>query len=280
MKKPRLSIVGICQNEEKDLPGFIQHLLPWVDEIILVDSGSTDQTANIAHQYPDKVRFFAKPMNSSDGYGGQRTFGVQKARSKWVLNMDIDERVPPELAKEILGKIQNSPLNAYRYRRLNFFAHRPMKAGGWTSWNNPQLAKKNKHFYQGRLHEKAIIDGGESMIGQLYQPMWHLNDDGYRERMRKSFKYAQMEAEFLIQRQYTVKPYQLLLKPILEFIKKYIYKQGFRDGTPGLLAALHSADSIFRTYATAWDEQNRIPRSALEQQIQELWNDNQSFWNE
>ena len=270
MSHPTISVVAISRNEAEDLPGFLANLLSWVDEVILVDDGSDDDTVEIAQASGHKVSVIQRRM-SEDGFAGQRNAGIEAATSDWVLNMDVDERVPPELASEMQLAISNTALNAFRYRRLNFFMHRPMQAGGWCSWNNPQLARRNFHRYVNRVHERCEVEGGEAKIGQLNHKIWHLNDDGYKERMRKSFQYCQMEAEKLLAKREIVKRHDLLLKPLKEFVKNYVWKQGFRDGTPGLVSAIHSACSMFRTYALAWDEQNRIPRNCLEQKLQTMW---------
>lgn len=268
---PTIGVVAISRNEAQDLPGFLASVLPWVDEVVIVDDGSTDDTVEIARTAGRKVKVLQRKMSDEDGFAGQRNAGISAATSDWLLNMDIDERVPPTLAAEIETVLSDTTLNAFRYSRLNFFMHRPMKAGGWCSWNNPQLARRNCHRYANKVHERCEVDGEPASIGQLTHKMWHLNDDGYQERMRKSFQYCQMEAEKLLAKDATIRHYDLLLKPLIEFGKKYIWRQGFRDGTPGLISAIHSACAIFRAYALAWDEQNYISRNRLEQQLQEMW---------
>src|SRR5687768_7330723 len=101
--------------------------------------------------------------------------------------------------------------------------------------------------------------------------MWHLNDDGYVERMRKSYTYCQIEAEDLLHRGRKVGAMGLLLNPLKIFLIKYFLQQGFRDGLIGLLSALHCADATFRTYALAWDAQNKISRQTLEAECRQKW---------
>src|SRR5437867_9133513 len=100
--RPTLGIVAICHNEEKDMPRFLEHLLPWVDEIVLVDDGSTDRTVEIAQAAGPKVRVIVSPKTADEGYSDQRNKGIDAAFSEWLLHMDIDERVTPGLAEEIL----------------------------------------------------------------------------------------------------------------------------------------------------------------------------------
>ena len=267
---PTLSVVAISYNEEQDLPDFLKNLLPWVDEIVIVDDESTDQTARIAQAAGEKVNFIVHKRTEEDGFAGQRNIGLQHATSDWVLNMDIDERVSPQLKQEMLQGICNTPLNAFRYKRLNFFLHRKMTAGGWDSWNNPQLARRTHHYYVGKIHEHSVVEGAPGTIGQLNGQMWHLNDNSYAERMRKSFQYCNLEADKLLEAGKRVSSLGILVQPIREFIKKYVVKQGFRDGTAGLIAALHSACATFRTHALVWDAQNRISREQLEIDVNRL----------
>jgi glycosyltransferase involved in cell wall biosynthesis len=267
-KKSTLAVVAISYNEEVDIPGFLEHLIEWVDEIVIVDSGSTDCTLEIINKSTFDIKLVKTTLEKAGGYAALRNLGVEGCNSDWVINMDIDERITENLKAEILISINKDKYNAFRYRRLNYFLHRPMKAGGWNSWNNPQLARKGAHYYEGNLHEKCIVQGGDSKIGQLKNYMWHLNDESYLERMDKSFRYCQLESDKLVEKKIYVKGYQLLLYPILEFFKKYIYKKGFIDGIPGLIAAIHSANAVFRALALTWDVQNKIHRKELEKKFQ------------
>jgi len=273
MKKlnPTIGVVAISRNEERDLRGFLDNLYRWVDEIVIVDDDSTDSSADIANAAGSKIKFISHKMTDKGGFAGQRNVGLNSATSDWILNMDVDERVPPELAREIKQVTADTDFNAFRYRRQNYFLHRPMKAGGWCSWNNPQLARNGFHRYTNKVHERCIVEGGLEKIGQIKGEMLHLNDDSYRERMRKSFQYCQFDAEKLIQDDVKTNAFKMIAKPLLEFSKKYVYQQGFRDGMPGLISAIHSACAVFRVCALVWDEQNKIERDVIEQQIVERW---------
>lgn len=276
----KLGVVAISYNEEVDLPGFINHLLTWVDEIVIVDNCSTDKTRDQALAAGAKIKFVSHGQSPEGGYGEQRNIGIAHSDSEWLLHMDIDERVTPELAREIMNSISETHLNAFSYYRKNFFLHRSMKAGGWNTWNKPQLARRGFHHFVNNLHEVCIIEGGEKKIGQLKSKMWHLNDNCFKERLAKSFNYTGIEAEKIVQSKKKVTSVDLILRPVLEFFKKYIFKKGFVDGVPGLIAAIHSADATFRTYAIAWDLQHKISRTALEEEITLQWRQNPISKNE
>ena len=253
------------------MPGFLEHLLPWVDEIVIVDDGSTDRTVDMARKAGRKVKVIEHRMVPEKGFSGQRNVGLREAESDWILHMDIDERVTPVLAQEIRQAIPGTQKNAFQYHRLNFFLHRPMKAGGWQEWNRPQLARNGRHHFVNVIHERCVIEGEPDSVGQLKSSMWHLNDESYGERMEKSFRYCQAEAEIIIGNGKQLSRWDVVCAPIWEFTKKYLLKTGFRDGVPGLIAAVHSGCAVFRAQALAWDSQNRIERTELERAINTQW---------
>lgn len=262
MNTPFISAVVLTRNEERNLPGFLGNVGQVADEVVIVDDGSTDTTRQIAEAVGDTVRFVTRKMDEG-GFAAQRNAGIAAASGRWILNLDCDERLSPELAEELRATLPGSNLNAYRYRRLNYFLHRPMRHGGWNGWNRPQIARRGKHCFEGRLHEACIIEGGAAMTGQLTGPMHHLNDFDLVQRFSKSAQYTALEAD-RIAALGRIRTRDLWWRPLREFSKKYIAQQGFRDGTPGLIAAAHSATAVFRAYALGWDRQNGIDRETLE----------------
>ncbi len=265
--RPTLGVVAISYNEEQDLPRFIEHLLPWVDEIIIVDDGSTDRTAEIAAAGGEKVKFIVAPREKDEFYSHQRNKGIAAANSEWLLHMDIDERLPTELAKEVCLAIQDPNKDGFRYRRLNYFLHRPMRGGSWQDWNQIHLARRSKFHFEGMFHETCCLDAAEGRVGQLTTRMHHLNDCSFFDRLRKSNQYLEEVVEGLKSRGCRAGYFSLLWAPSKEFVKKYFFKLGFRDGVPGLISAIHSATAIFRAYAVLWEQQNQIDRAHLEAQF-------------
>ncbi|MFC1775874.1 glycosyltransferase family 2 protein [Pseudomonadota bacterium] len=268
-----LGVVAISYNEERDLPGFITNLQSWVDEIVIVDDGSTDITQSLAKAAGSKVNFIVSPRKENEYFSHQRNKGIDAAQSDWLLHMDIDERVTPELAKEILTSIKNNEMDAYRFRRLNFFLHRPMKGGGWQDWNLVHLAKRDVFRFGGMFHEDCLVNAPPERIGQLKSMMWHLNDDSYLERMGKSNLYCQEQAIRLKERNFQVRWWHLLLLPMREFVKKYFVRGGYKDGVPGLLFANHSTAAMFKACALVWDEQNSVSRLEIEDILNQKWSD-------
>jgi glycosyltransferase involved in cell wall biosynthesis len=268
---PTICVAAICLDEERDIAAFLEHLLRWVDEIVIVDDGSQDRTAEVASEFDERVKFVSSPRHPGEGFCDQRNKAIAVAQSDWLLHMDIDERVPPQLATEIMSAVQSPSFDGYRFRRLNFFLHRPIRNGGWGDWNQVHLARRGVHEFTGKVHEACRVEVPPERIGQLQGFMWHLNDADYHERIRKSDSYSTWEADQIIRTGKTVRWYHLLSAPLRRFLVLFIAKMGFRDGAVGLLAALHSASAEFRSRALVWDQQNRIERETIEGQMAALW---------
>jgi (heptosyl)LPS beta-1,4-glucosyltransferase len=266
-----LGVVAISYNEELDLPGFLENLQPWVDEIVIVDDGSTDSTAAIASTAEGNVKFIVSPRKSGEYFAGQRNKGINLATSDWLLHMDIDERVTPELADEILQAIQDNTKDGYRYRRLNYFLHRPMQSGGWQDWNMIHLARRHLFHFEGMFHENCILDAPNERIGQLTAKMWHLNDSSYQARMCKSFAYCEEQAKRISEKYSQITWLHLLFLPLCDFFRKFFFKKGYRDGTLGFLFAMHSSGAMFRACALVWDDQNRVFRGDIENKVKIMW---------
>ena len=263
--KPTLGVVAISYNEEVDLPGFLEHLIEWVDEIVIVDDGSTDTTEELASKYGPKVNFIKSKRDAGEYYSDQRNKGIDNAKSDWLLHMDIDERVTKELSLEILTAISSPEYDAYKFRRLNYFFHRPMKGGGWADWNLVHLAKKNVFRFGGMFHETIDLTISTEKIGQLTNKMHHFNDDSYSERLKKSMTYQEEVVLSLEKRNIKVSLGNMIIALLKEFVVKYFYKKGIFDGTPGFISAFHSSFAIFKAYALLWEKQHKIQRKDLEQ---------------
>jgi (heptosyl)LPS beta-1,4-glucosyltransferase len=264
---PSLGVVAICYNEERDLPGFLGCLLSWVDEIILIDDGSSDATEKMAKEAGDKVTFIRSPRCEGEYFAEQRNKGIRAAKSDWLLHMDIDERVTVDLANEIQLAIKDVAIDGYRFRRLNYFLHRPMLGGGWQDWNLIHLARRELFHFEGMFHEACIIDAPPHRIGQLKSKMVHLNDTSYHERMRKSLSYSEEQAIHVSARFSKLTWFHFIALPCYEFLRKFFIKKGYKDRTLGLLFAIHSANAMFRACALVWDERNRISREELERML-------------
>jgi (heptosyl)LPS beta-1,4-glucosyltransferase len=267
---PTLGVVAICRNEQRDLGGFLAHLLPWVDEIVLVDDGSTDDTLEIARDAGPKVSVVSSPRLPGEYFSHQRNKGIKAARSDWLLHMDIDERVPPELRREIEEAIRRPDVDGLRFHRHNFFLHRPIRGGGWQLHSYLHVARRQKFAFGGKIHEECKLSSPANRVKRLRSFMWHFNEDSYEKRRQKSLFYTRVEAETLLQKNIRVRLWHLTIVPFLVFIKRYFLLLGFRDGIAGWILAFEGMASTFDAYAIAWDQQNRIAREEIESRFDSL----------
>ena len=267
-----LAAVAISYNEERDLPSFITNVAPFVDEIVIVDDGSTDRTKEIAESNV-KVKFITSKRAKGEYYSDQRNKGIKAAESKWLLHMDIDERINHAFISEVKRSIQSNSYDAYRFRRLNYFLHRPMKGGGWSDWNLVHLAKKECLQFSGMFHETIELNIENERIGQLQAKMIHLNDESYTERLRKSNNYLEETVKHIEASNRKISVWSISLAILKEFLVKYFYKGGYKDGAVGFLWALHCCTATFRANTVVWDKQHRLKRDELEAEIQSSFND-------
>ena len=166
--------------------------------------------------------------------------------------------------------------DGFRFRRLNFFLHRPMRGGGWQKWNLVHLARRDKFQFGGKIHETCLLDAPASRVGQLEEPMWHLNDADYVERVRKNMAYMQVEAEDLQERGIRIRWFHFIIHPLRRVLKSYFLQAGYRDGVVGVLYAMYVLTATFNWYATAWDRSNAIARGDLERRLRGRWLQKQS----
>lgn len=276
MKEPTLAASAIARNEEKDLPGWLDNVMRFCDEaVVVVDTSTDDSTRDILREAEQasggRVKWIERAISPEEGFAGQRNASLEVATADWVIHMDIDMRATPELGASIRESIRDETKNGFYYRLLNHFLHHPVKGGGWARWNKAWLGRRGAHRFANRIHEVTEIDGGEDATGQIEGVMWHLNDENYVERVGKNLGYMQGSGDKIVERGIRVKWYHMVLHPGYRAFKTYVLQGGWKDGTQGFLHAVYTFSSNFNWWAYAWDVQNRVERSELEDTLEGRW---------
>jgi len=254
-----LSVVLITLNEAANLPRTLASVR-WAQEIVVVDSGSTDATLEIARQFG--ARASEEPW---EGFAAQKNSAISHASSDWVLSLDADEEVSPELAREIQALLAGEPeFTAYRIPRLNHFLGRPLRHGGY--WPDPKLRlfrRDAARFEEQPVHETMRADGPDGLLrGHLIHHCYAKLED-YIEHMNR---YSTIAAEALaasgrVRDSWLWLKWNALVNPAATFLYNYIFRLGFLDGRAGLLQHINHSFYIHWKYAKAWEFARRKLRS-------------------
>lgn len=244
-----LSIVISAYNEEKKIEDSLRSS-SFADEIIFVDNTSLDKTVEIAKKYTSKI--FVRPNNFM--LNVNKNFGFSKAKGDWILSLDSDERVSPELAREIKDKIGNSGVAGYWIPRKNIIFGKWIKHTGWYPDYQLRLFKNAKgRFAEKHVHEMIEITGETK---KLTNPMIHYNYDNVSQFLQKmSIIYAPNEAENLIKKGIKVSLKDGISFPTEEFLKRFFAQEGYKDGLHGLVLSLLMAFYHFVVFAMIWEKQ-------------------------
>lgn len=243
-----LTVTIIALNEERHIEKALRSVR-WAKEIIVVDSGSTDRTVELARANCAIV--FHNPW---PGYGQQKNFAQQKATQPWILNIDADERVSPALAAEIQSAIAAHPdAGGFEMPRRTYYLGRWIRHGGWY----PNVIRRLTRRDQGRwteppVHEDLEIQGP---VLRLSEPLDHDAFGSIQEQILTNLRYSRLGSETLAQRGCRPSVAKLLYKPFGKFVETFILKAGWRDGLPGFLISINAAHSIFLKYAYLFEPQ-------------------------
>ncbi len=253
----KLSATIITYNEERNIKACLESL-NFVDEIVVVDSGSTDNTEVVCREFP-LVRFYHQPWL---GFGRQKNAAIMLARGEWILSVDADEVVTPALQEEIKQAIIQSNFSGFWINRKNHYKGGWVKHSGWYPDYVLRLFKKTDGTFNDRLvHESVIVNGGCS---RLRHHLYHYSFKNVSELIRKADSYSSAGAEMMVQSGRTVAAMTPLLKSIFTFFKTYILKRGILDGSVGLLISFSNAVGVFYRYYKCYEmkrDQNESKRS-------------------
>lgn len=243
-----ISVIVITKNEAHNIDACLESVA-WADDIIVVDAESADDTAARARAH--SARVFVKPW---EGFSAAKSFAVAQTRHRWVLWLDADERVMPELAAEIARlDLGGAGPSAYRVARRAYFLGRWIKHSGWYPGRVARLFDKEKAvFTPAAVHEGLEIDGN---IADLSCDLLHYTDPNLYHYFEKFNRYTTLAADDVLRRGKHFKQSDLIIRPLWLFIKMYVLKRGFLDGMQGLVLALLSSAYVFTKYAKLWELQ-------------------------
>ncbi len=250
----KLTVIILTHNSS----GLILNCLNSVksaDEIIIVDDNSTDKTLALAKKFPVKV--FSRRL---DNFAAQRNFAITKASKPWVLFLDSDEQISPELAREITAKISDSEYSAYRMKRLNYFFGKAIKHGGyWPDWQTRLFKVKDWQKFTGAVHETPHFSG---RLGDLENHLIHNSHRNLTEGLEKSLIWTKKEAEEFIKANHPpISCWRIIKVMVWEFCFRYFKKLGLLDGYVGFIESLIQAINRFFVYQQIWELQQDENRS-------------------
>ena len=239
---PTLSAVIITKNEETAIRSCLASL-GFCHDIVLLDSGSTDATLEIAEEF--QCRIFRSAV--WPGFGAQKQLALSKATGDWIFSIDADEIVPPSLALEIAEAIERSRgVNGFYVNRRNFFLGRELRHGGWSpDWTLRLARRKNACFTDSIVHEQLEVSGTSS---RLKEPLLHYSYTSIQQLLEKQSKYATLSAK--IKRDQGAQGGLIIAisATLFLFIKLYVCRLGILDGRYGLIAALAKCQETFWKY--------------------------------
>ena len=268
---PKISAVVSAFNEEENIVDCLSSL-NWVDEIILVDNSSQDNTVKLARQFGKKVKVFRRP--NLPMLNINKNFGFSQASGEWILNLDADERVSPPLKKEIQQTLSRPQADGYLIPRKNIIFGRWIRHGPWYPDEQLRLFRKGKgRFPEKHIHEKVVVKG---KVGRLKHHLIHYNYRTVSQYLTKMTQiYVPAEVAAFLKKGKKVYWYDALRFPTQDFIKNFLALQGYKDGLHGLVLALLQAFYQFLVLCHLWEKQGFrpfAPADFLDRTVLELKN--------
>ncbi|GHT37071.1 alpha-L-glycero-D-manno-heptose beta-1,4-glucosyltransferase [Endomicrobiia bacterium] len=248
----KISAYVLTKNEERHIKDCIESI-NWADEVIIVDDFSTDNTVEIASKMGCKV-----VQNKFEYFGKQRNFALSQCLYEWVVCVDADEKITPELRLEIECELQNSPTcDAFIASRKSKFINKWILHSGWyPDYRHPVLFNKNKMRYKDQLVHEDIDYKGKKFY--FKGSILHYPYDNIKQFVKKSDLYTDLGAEEMFKKGVKFTVLNLFVNPFVMFIKMYVIKRGFLDGLTGFILALsYSSFYTLMKYIKLWDLESK-----------------------
>jgi glycosyltransferase involved in cell wall biosynthesis len=243
---PKLSVTVITRNESANIGPALESV-SWADEIVVVDSESTDDTAAIASRFTQRVLTRAWP-----GYVAQKNYAASLASHDWILSIDADERVTPALAAEIRAALAGTPpYAAFRIPRVTWHLGRWIRSTDWYPDHQTRLYDRRAGTWTGRLvHESVSVNGS---IGTLRGELQHYAYRDIADHLETIDRYSTLAAAGMRDEGRNAGMAQLVVHPPLAFLRNYVARGGFRDGAAGLIVSALNAHYVFLKFAKLWE---------------------------
>jgi len=250
-----VSVVIVTKDEERNIKDALESVREFEDVVVL-DAFSTDGTVEICRRYTPRV--FQQEWT---GYARQKQAAVDLAEKEWVLILDADERVTPELRRELIGKIGEGARDGFYLPRKNFFLGKWIRHSGWWPDYTLRLFRKQvSHVEYREVHEKVVVKGS---VGYLKEPVEHYTYRTIADYLRKMEHYSTLSANELFQRKSAPPLLSMMANPVYVFIKMFFLRQGFRDGMYGFILAGLYGYYTFLKYAKLWEKRRGDKRDGV-----------------
>lgn len=241
-----VSVYVLTFNNRRTIENCLKSL-QWADELVVVDSLSTDGTVEICKRYTERV--YQRPWTN---HRDQYQYAADLTTHQWIMFVDADEEVPPELVEEIRNELNGShpPYDGYLIYRRTYYLGRWIRYGGWYPDCEIRLYRRDKGRWEGGLHAKVVVDG---KVGVLKNQYLHYTYRDISDQIQTIDRYSKIAAEDMAQSGEKFSLFKLVFHPPFRFVKEYLFKLGFLDGLPGLIIIVSTMFYVFIKYAKLWE---------------------------
>lgn len=268
-ERPKISALVTTYNEERNIKECIESI-SWADEIVVVDSYSTDRTVEIVKSFPD-VNFYQRNYY---GAASQKNWAMDKTTNEWIFIIDADERVTPLLRDEILRTIENPEFDAYYVRRVAYFMDKPIRFSGWQHDRVIRLVRRGVGRYPNkRVHADMKVD---KEVGFLKNPLIHYMIESFEQYLPRIVTYGFWGAAQGWRVNKKCGFFEVFLRPLWRFIRMYIIQLGFLDGLHGLVFCMLQSFGTYLKWAILWEwrenaKRGRLPNLPPFDEDEEVW---------
>jgi glycosyltransferase involved in cell wall biosynthesis len=247
----KISAVIIAFNEEGHIADAIRSV-EWADEVIVVDSESTDATREIAASLGAKVI-----VNPWPGFSAQKQFATDHASNDWILSLDADERVSDELRSEIAG-LHSNGADGYRIPRLSYYMHRPIRHGGWYPDLQLRLFDRTKGRWNGAVIHESVKMPDDANVRRLRSDILHHTVESAAQHQQMiAERYAPLGAQKMLDEGRRTSLLKAVFSAWFTFVRSYFLKLGFLDGFPGFCIAYFAAHNTFSKHLLLLELQDK-----------------------